>query len=552
MPPGRLLGEVITVKFCTVTRLGEHLRDKSKTIKSDSPSVYKLPLTEEHMNIYGCRKFNFGEENMRQNRTIMLLGATGSGKSTLIDGMINYIVGVEWEDSFRFKFINEDQSKSQSESQTSEVTVYEINHQHGFKIPFSLTIIDTPGFGDTRGIERDREITEQLRNLFTSPHGVTDIDAVCFVAQASLARLTATQKYVFDSVLSIFGKDMAENIRILVTFADGQRPPILEAINAAGVPCPKRNDRLPVHFKFNNSALFAYNRSSEGVSRSEFGKGGRFDQMFWEMGAESMKSFFAALNLIDTKSLTLTKEVLRERKQLEISVENIQQQVKLGLAKLEEIKETSEKLKDNEAEMKRNEKFEIEVNVPKCIQKDILGKKEYVTNCSICSVTCHYPCHLSNDADKRHCVAMEEDGNCTQCEGKCPWDVHHNMPFRWEIQQVKEKKTLKGMKQKYEKATGKKITFEGLVDDQKDQYKKCQAEVVRLMESAANCQNRLREIALKPNPLSTPDYIDMLIKEEKSDAKPGWKKRVESLMEMKEKAKLMAKTERREKIHDHF
>uniref|UniRef100_A0A3P8QXM1 SNTX thioredoxin-like domain-containing protein n=1 Tax=Astatotilapia calliptera TaxID=8154 RepID=A0A3P8QXM1_ASTCA len=40
-----------------------------------------------------------------QNHTIMLFGATGSGKSTLIDGMINYIVGVEWEDSFRFKLV---------------------------------------------------------------------------------------------------------------------------------------------------------------------------------------------------------------------------------------------------------------------------------------------------------------------------------------------------------------------------------------------------------------------------------------------------------------
>ncbi|XP_005953361.2 uncharacterized protein LOC102304485 [Haplochromis burtoni] len=543
-----------TVKVCTTTfnRLAELLRIKSKKIKSDSPSVYKLPLTEEHMNIDGCKKFNFGKETEGQNRTIMLLGATGSGKSTLIDGMINYIVGVEWEDSFRFKFINEDQSTSQAHSQTSEVTVYKINHQDGFQIPFSLTIIDTPGFGDTRGIERDREITEQIRNLFTSSHGVTDIDAVCFVAQAASARLTATQKYVFDSVLSIFGKDVAENIRILVTFADGQRPPVLEAINAAGVPCPKTKDGLPVHFKFNNSALFAENKSFERVSRSDVGKGGRFDQMFWEMGTESIKSFFAALNLIETKSLTLTKEVLRERKQLEISVENLQEQVKLGLAKIEEIKETSEKLKDHEAEISRNENFEIEVTVPKCIKKGILGKKEYVTNCSECGVTCHYPCQIPDDASKRRCSAIGSDGNCTQCEGKCSWDNHHNMPFRWEIQQVKEKRTLKEMKEKHRKATGKKITFQGLVDSLKDEYKNVQAAVVKLMERSAKCLNKLREIALKPNPLSTPEYIDMLVEGEKSEGKPGWKKRVESLRSMKEKAELMAKTEKREEPLDHL
>ncbi|XP_039905255.1 uncharacterized protein LOC120744769 isoform X5 [Simochromis diagramma] len=500
-PPAKLrLEPNSSMAHVRFKHLKELLRHKSKKIKSDSPSVYKLPLTEEHMNIYGCRKFHFGEESTRQSRTIMLLGATSSGKSTLIDGMINYIVGVEWEDSFRFKFINEDQSTSQAHSQTSEVTVYKINHQDGFKIPFSLTIVDTPGFGDTRGIERDREITEQLRNLFSSSHGVSEIDAVCFVAQAALARLTPTQRYVFDSVLSIFGKDVAENISIVVTFADGQRPPVLEAINAAGVPCPKTEDGLPVHFKFNTSALFANNKSAEGdrMSDDDDDDEGGFDLMFWEMGKKSMKKFFAALNLIETKSLTLTKEVLRERKQLEISVENLQEQVKRGLAKIEEIKETSEKLKDHEAEISRNENFEIEVTVKNPYQVDMyrLGYK---------------------DVKDRY------------------------------RQETLKKITIKELKEKYERARGEKMTVQKVVDKLKAEYESLQADVVKLMERSSKCLNRLKEIALKPNPLSTPEYIDMLIEGEKSEAKPGWKRRVQSLMSMKEKAELMAKIQKGQK-----
>ncbi|XP_049930405.1 uncharacterized protein LOC126408774 [Epinephelus moara] len=366
-------------KLRKIKRLVDAVKEKSKLLKPQTGSlpVYKVPLKEEQINITGCKRFSFGKEITKPNRTIMVFGATGVGKSTLINGMINYILGVQWEDSYRFKLVDEGQSKSQAHSQTSDVTVYKLNHQEGFKIEHSLTIVDTPGFGDTRDIERDKQITEQLHNLFSAELGISEIDAVCFVVQAASARLTPSQKYVFDSVLSIFGKDIAENIRVLVTFADGQKPPVLEAIKASGVPCPQTTEGQPLHFKFNNFALFADNKSSAEGGMSEDAEDGSFDKMFWDMGTKSMKRFFAALNVMDTKSLTMTKEVLRERLQLENSVI----QVRVGLAKLKEIKETTDKLEEHEAEISRIEDFEFEVTVTKPFQKDISGSGNYITNC---------------------------------------------------------------------------------------------------------------------------------------------------------------------------
>ncbi|KAM3603938.1 uncharacterized protein V6R79_004313 [Siganus canaliculatus] len=526
--------------------------------------TYVLPLKEEKNNVKGCRvsslnnKFN----NTKTNRTIMVLGATGAGKSTLINGMINYILGVKWKDKYRIKLVHEDPSKSQTSSQTSEVTVYKLNHQEGFQIPYSLTIIDTPGFGDTGGIERDIEITGQLRNLFSSDLGVNEIDAVCFVVQAPLVRLTPSQKYVFDSVLSIFGKDVEENIQILVTFADGQRPPVIEAISASGVPCPKNKAGQPVHFKFNNSVLFSDNKTSgadssdvdreddnegEGEDEDEDDDGEDFDEMFWKMGTQSMKKFFSALSRMKTKSLTLTKEVLRERQHLENLVEHLQIQVRMELEKLEDIRQTTEKLRDNEAEVKRNEEFEIEVKVTKQFKVDISGTGMYITNCQVCHYTCHDNCAYSNDADKRRCCAMGPDGNCTVCPKKCVWSVHHNQKYKFEYKEVTEKKTLDDLKKKYQVATAGKKTFETLLDKMNEEYEQVQLEAVRLMERSSQSLNRLKEIALKPNPLSAPEYIDLLIKAEKCEKTPGWKKRVESLMEMRQKAELMAKVGRGEK-----
>nr|XP_040025923.1 verrucotoxin subunit beta-like [Gasterosteus aculeatus aculeatus]XP_040025924.1 verrucotoxin subunit beta-like [Gasterosteus aculeatus aculeatus] len=282
--------ESVTVKVCTTKfrPLPEHLKRTSLKIHSGSPSVYKLTLKKEDVNIDGCTKITFGQESMRQNRTIILFGATGSGKSTLINGMINYLVGVEWKDSFRFQLVEDDRSRSQAESQTSEVTVYKIHHQEGFKIDHSLTIIDTPSFAETEDAERGEEMIRHLCELFAADHGVSDIDALCFIAPVASEQLPKSQQGVLDSLLSIFGEDKAENIWNLVTSTD--------------VPCPKTKSALPIHFKFNYSALFADNKSpATDVNVDDEDEEGEFYQMCWNMGRKCMKRFFVALNTLQTK-----------------------------------------------------------------------------------------------------------------------------------------------------------------------------------------------------------------------------------------------------------
>ncbi|KAK0130768.1 hypothetical protein N1851_034563 [Merluccius polli] len=525
-------------------RLAEAVKKEGNKIKKHPGplEVYSLPLEARPMNIKGCKGYRFGKDSGKRNRTIMVIGATGAGKSTLVNWIINYILGVTWEDRFRFMLVDEDTTKSQAHSQTSEVTVYKLNHRNGFQIDYSLTIVDTPGFGDTRGIERDRMIISQLENLFSAQHGVSEIDAICFVAQASLARLTQTQKYVFDSVLSIFGKDVPDNIRIMVTFADGQRPLVLTAINESGVPCPKSEDGLPINFKFNSSALFADNKLDE-----EDG-GGNFDKMFWDMGTKSMKNFFSALNLIETKSLTLTKEVLKQRAQLENSIENLQKKMKLGFAKLEEINQESQILKTHDAEKTANEDFEYEVGCIRPVEIDISKTGNWSLNCQKCKTTCCYPCHVKLDLTYL-CIVMDWFGNCKECPQKCHHSKHATQKFRWEDKEVKEKRTLQKLKDKYEEATKKKMSVQDIIRQMEVEYDRLQDDVVGLMEESATCLNTLKEIALKPNPLSTPEYIDLLIEGEKSEAKPGYKERIQKLQEMREKAETMKKVSSGDKLH---
>lgn len=45
--------------------------------------------------------------NNKDERTLLLLGARGSGKSTLVDAIINYVTDVSFVDNFRFKITDE-------------------------------------------------------------------------------------------------------------------------------------------------------------------------------------------------------------------------------------------------------------------------------------------------------------------------------------------------------------------------------------------------------------------------------------------------------------
>ncbi|KAK7925149.1 hypothetical protein WMY93_007459 [Mugilogobius chulae] len=233
----------------------------------------------------------------------------------------------------------------------------------------------------------------------------------------------------------------------------------------------------------------------------------------------------------------MTREVLTERKQLENLVENLRKQVQVGLCTLEQIRQTSQIVETHKAEISRNANFTFSVTVTEPRQIDISGTGVYLTNCQQCHYTCHDNCAYANDADKRHCCAMGGDGR-----------VHFNQKYKWEYVQTTKTETIDDMKKKYDIAKGEKNVVETLLVRLKKDYEDVQVEVTLLIDQSSACLNRLKEIALKPDPLSAPEYIDMLIKAEKAEAKAGWQDRVDSLMAMKEKADYVNKVERGEAL----
>lgn len=262
--------------------------------------------------------------------------------------------------------------------------------------------------------------------------------------------------------------------------------------------------------------------------------------LYWEMCYTSFEEFLQYFSRVEAKSLTLTREVLQEREQLEFLIPRLKEQVRIEMAKMDEIKQEEAIMKQFETDINLNKDFEYKIEVIKQ-EKVNLRPGIHTTICINCNFTCHDDCAYYKDKDKAKCWAMKTDGYCRICPCNCHWSNYHNLPYIIEYHTVEETRTSADLKTKYDTAKTQKTTAEAMIAKNEDQLAQLHAEVHLLIGQTHESIERLKEIALKPNPMTEIEYLDLLIQSEQQDHKPGWQKRVEKYREFRKDAELYKK-----------
>lgn len=195
---------------------------------------------------------------------ILIVGQSGSGKSSTINILVNLASNTKFEDkrlfaipaSFTdgndrtvqvpcdvdaFKIYNLENNLRVGESVTKSVNVYPIQTNG-----LVLNLIDTPGFGDTRGAIQDVQNTKYILQCLQK---LKNIHAIILASKGSENRISRELIYSIDQFRNLLPKGCEKNIFVLFTHVGNSLSVnAQEILKALSVPMTNT-------FMFENSCL---------------------------------------------------------------------------------------------------------------------------------------------------------------------------------------------------------------------------------------------------------------------------------------------------------
>ncbi|CEL62783.1 hypothetical protein RSOLAG1IB_10475 [Rhizoctonia solani AG-1 IB] len=146
--------------------------------------------------------------------TILLVGETGSGKTSFLSLLLNLLKGNGPFDLTEQHDTNTESGLDTTQSQTIGARLYPFTTAGGIE----FQIIDTPGLADTRGMDENSKHKERIFSAVKEL--ITRIDAVMLVINRRNERLSASTSYTLETLATLFPRSIENNIGIIFTNTD--------------------------------------------------------------------------------------------------------------------------------------------------------------------------------------------------------------------------------------------------------------------------------------------------------------------------------------------
>lgn len=432
---------------------------------------------------------------------MLLVGETGSGKTSFLNLVCNvqqvHKLGFETSAKQFRKYNNikfENASARRMESATTGSEMYEVEFD-GVRI----AIIDTPGFGDTRGFDIDKE---NVKNIVEKVNYVEYIHCICFVINGRQARITPQFQYVVSEISAVLPKLSVKNMIVVLTNTRERLDSNIEISELAsflGENAVSEENVFCLENPYCKLEKLQSKKQNTPLQEIATGLKNAFEDASETLEA-ILKSMvqLSPLRACTFMNLFQMKEAV-EKTTLALMVACQNQ------ASLITVIECRKREIDEALKMKTlNQSFKNTYILPKII---IVYTEDRNTLCGAdgCNSNCHLNCSLPKKGDHKVrmcdkdiiklCHCMDEVTNvCTVC--------HHSYDFHYNIKQKFEKKDEQveyfdeAMKERYEKAEKSVEELSTLMKDQLDcKLKEAEEEVTDLSEALINKVTHFEEHA---------------------------------------------------------
>ena len=441
--------------------------------------------------------------------TLVLIGETGSGKTTLLDAFVNYLSGINYEDDWRYKLVNENDKIKRNPGAFYRIRLspYYINYQRDEGREINIRCIETPGYGDTKG--KYDGIIRMFENIFRE---TGEIDYILLVVKSHSTRCCIGIEYLYNLIKEMFGKDVLERFILICTFCDGQKPIVVETL--------KNKFVYQDYFVFNNYGLYSSSKNA-GIN----------SKFFWKMGNNSIRRFFDIILDKDLPplSLTLSKPKIDYREWLFAAIDSSKRSINKGFELFEKLITLLHIIKKNEKHLNEKGSFIYEDYEEKTKEIPLDKPIQWCKNCEcLCCEKCLWP----DGAQFSQCKYFTNGRNCPICPDKCPIEAHIQTKIRYVKEKVKITKIYKTKNYLFKEGQKSLSQSEDAVEKEINNMSNVGKTILINMQELKFYLFELNKIMNIPGVLDNNKFLNEMIECEETEKKFGWEYRVKYLKKM--------------------
>jgi ElaB/YqjD/DUF883 family membrane-anchored ribosome-binding protein len=392
---------------------------------------------------------------------ILVLGETGSGKSTFINYLTNYFRNGSLQNikiAIPSKFHprpTEQFAHSERDIQNNTLSKTDDCNQYMFSTESKQYLfIDTPGLSDTRGTEQD---DKNIMKIVESGENLGGLTAVIIVVNGAVARLTVNLQNVLVRLRGNLPDIVMDNIIIVLT--NSTRHGANFTIEALGM----NGNIYPYYMQ--NSAF-----SQDPNTWTASAKGCLQDD--WEQSMSEIKNMVETIDTFKSKSVTAFKEMKDIRNKIKSLLHAARLEVNQIQKMQDEISAFETALSQADDDLVNYNDYATERVVDKV---EIVDAPYHSTLCQNCNHVCHDNCGLDETIIAgaqifQRCWAIT-DGFCTQCKHKCSYTAHYHAKKKVEITKETLQDVLADIKAKYDQAATNKNEYQDKITSVEDAKK---------------------------------------------------------------------------------